>query len=281
MFRVAAVNGSKQQHSQGEQMREVEPQVFLTHATSTRDDFFEYLEAIGSPDWKISGGQGDTLVEAAGRVCYRSWQPWNKNKPDCSNPNVEKVREGNKDYLANILKQGHGSVLEHINATMIFHNVSRIFTHELVRHRAGCSYSQESMRYVRLTESKMWIPPSVRANPPLLEMVLDAMSNAEEWMARAVEASGLSEEKSFAIKKAVTSALRRCSLGGAATTIMITANARAWRHILAMRGSPAAEEEMQAIMPKAAELLKEEWPNALQDMSFDENGFVVFEHPKV
>ena len=84
------------------------------------------------------------------------------------NANVSKVREDSAEYLRNILKSGHGSVLEHANFTFLFHNVSRVFTHELVRHRAGAAYSQESMRFVRLTDIPFWFPDWAKADKELM-----------------------------------------------------------------------------------------------------------------
>src|SRR5690348_17966668 len=53
------------------------------------------------------------------------------------NPNVKKVRADQRAYLENILAQQHGSVLEHAQFTFVFHNVTRVLTHELARHRPG------------------------------------------------------------------------------------------------------------------------------------------------
>jgi len=75
------------------------------------------------------------------------------------NANVTKVRADQRDYLRNILKSAHGSVLEHANYSFALRNVSRVATHEIVRHRAGAAYSQESLRYVRLVDVGFRVPP--------------------------------------------------------------------------------------------------------------------------
>jgi len=119
------------------------PKVYLIAKTSLcGNGLSEYLSDIGNPNWspdkKVS--DGENLIEAAGRMCYRSWQKYDPNKPEATNPNVTKVREGNKSYIGNVLKSGHGSILEHVSLTVIMRNVSRIVTHEMVRHRAGMAY---------------------------------------------------------------------------------------------------------------------------------------------
>src|SRR5215208_4545667 len=66
-----------------------------------------------------------------------------------------------RDYLVNILKQGHGSVLEHANYSLLLEGISRSLTHELVRHRAGFAYSQLSQRYVDESEANFVMPPAI------------------------------------------------------------------------------------------------------------------------
>lgn len=66
---------------------------------------------------------GQQLIELGGRACYSAW--------DKRNPNTD----SNVAYLANIIRQGHYSVLEHANVGFFITGVSRTLTHELVRHR--------------------------------------------------------------------------------------------------------------------------------------------------
>ena len=78
--------------------------------------------------WIGESTDGERLAEFAGRLCYMSQH----------NP----ARRETREYLENIKKQGHGSVLEHANYSLLIEGVSRSLTHELVRHRAGFAYSQ-------------------------------------------------------------------------------------------------------------------------------------------
>jgi thymidylate synthase (FAD) len=254
-------------------MRQVSPRVFLVFGTSPRPGLMEYMKTIGCPEWledrQTEGvNNGDLAVEVGGRLCYRSWIPWDPKRPDCSNPNVEGVTDGNAPYIANILKQGHGSVFEHPNVSMIFHNISRVFTHELVRHRAGMGYSQESLRFVRLHDLKFWIPGSAE-RAGIADFMVACVSQMEEWQIKLAEMLSMDKLTKFSEKKHLTSLMRRLAPLGLATTIMATGNARAWRHILNMRASAAAEEEMQLVMPQVASLLVEEWPHILQDLEMD------------
>ena len=137
-------------------MKAVTPEVYLIAETAIHHDGLQsYLGSIGAQDWKTdSTTDAEHLIEFAGRLCYRSFKPG-------LNANVTKVREGNAEYLANIIKQKHGSVFEHASVSFVFANVSRVFTHELVRHRVGVGISQESMRYVRVENIPFWYPSAL------------------------------------------------------------------------------------------------------------------------
>lgn len=116
-------------------MRRVTPKVFLVGETAINENGMQdYLAHIGAPEWKSDApSASEKLMEFMGRLCYRSWRPG-------MNANVSKVREGNAGYLGNIVNVKHGSVLEHPVTNWVFADVSRVFTHELVRHRAGAAY---------------------------------------------------------------------------------------------------------------------------------------------
>ncbi len=267
-------------------MKEIrQPKVYLVAKTQlVRQGLEEYLKDIGSPDWEPDPdvSDGENLAEAAGRMCYRSWQPYDPEKPEATNPNVTKVRTGNRGYLANVLKSGHGSLLEHINMTFICRNVSRVFTHELVRHRAGMAYSQESLRYVRLDDLQFWLPEAARNNPEArekFESVIDFLENTQKELGRIF---GIEDSSDFTEKKHLTSMFRRLAPIGLGTSIMVTGNLRAWRHIISMRTSPAAEEEIRIVAGRIAEICSREYPNIFQDMEYDEqSGAWQFNHTKV
>jgi thymidylate synthase (FAD) len=262
-----------------------QPKVYLVAKTQlVQEGLYAYLNDIGNPDWEPEPGvsDGENLVEAAGRMCYRSWQPYDPEKPEATNPNVSQVRRGNERYLANVLKSGHGSILEHVNMTFICRHVSRVFTHELVRHRAGMAYSQESLRYVRLDDLSFWMPEAARNNPAAkekYESVIDFLENTQKELA---DIFGIRDSSDFTEKKHLTSMFRRLAPIGLGTSIMVTGNLRAWRHIIAMRTSPAAEEEIRIVAGQIADICKREYPNIFQDMEFDPaSGTWRFDHSKV
>lgn len=219
-------------------------------------------------DWLANvttDSDGDALVEFGGRLCYRSWSPG-------ANPNVTKVRESSDEYLGNILKSGHGSVTEHANYSFVFDDVSRVFTHEMVRHRAGVAVSQESMRFVRLTDIPFWFPEWARKDKALMAqsvILLGQMEAHQEWMTRHFNLDN--PDVPFSEKKHKTSFMRRFAPDGVATGMLCTINVRSLRHIVYMRTALGAEEEIRLVMDDVARLGLEATPLLMQDYSPNEN----------
>jgi thymidylate synthase (FAD) len=260
-------------------MRETHPSVFLISRPSIDVEGVRgYLESVGGSSWAErrlrNGDQSDAqlLVEFCGRVCYRSWEPG-------LNRNVTRIREDQHEYLGNLLSSLHGSVLEHANYTFAFRNVSRVFTHELVRHRAGSAFSQESLRYVRLTDIGFRVPTALE---PIRDQVLNLVEQLEEFQVTAAEALRLDGEGvPFSVKKEVTSALRRLAPIGLSTDIIWTANVRTLRHVIEMRTAPGAEEELRLVFDEVARLMQAEAPSLFQDFRRGDDGSWVAKYRKV
>ena len=155
-------------------MHGVEPQVFLIGETRLVPEGLQaYLEHVGAPGWSTDASTDvEGLAEFMGRLCYRSFEPG-------LNPNVTRVRPNNAAHLKNIIATGHGSVLEHSVLNFAISGVSRVFTHELVRHRAGTAVSQESLRFVRLDDLGMWAPTAVREDEHIMEVFVDTFQKLE------------------------------------------------------------------------------------------------------
>src|SRR5206468_3323804 len=160
-------------------------------------------------------------------------------------------------------KQGHGSVLEHANYSILLEGVSRSLTHELVRHRAGFAYSQLSQRYVDESEANFVVPPAV--------IGIDALESA--WRSQVEEAqstyvglvSQLMERYGWVAdrvhrRKMAREAARSVLPNATETKIVVTANARAWRTMLELRSSEGAEAEIRRMAIAVLRLLQAEAP---------------------
>ncbi len=261
-------------------MHETTPQVFLIARPSIDvEGMRAYLEDVGGESWldlrlgeREGASAGELLLEFGGRACYRSWEPG-------LNPNVSRIRTDRREYFANILRSGHGSVLEHANYSFALRNVSRVLTHELVRHRAGSAFSQESLRYVRLTDIGFRVPDALE---PVREQVLQIVERLEEFQVSAAKELGIDEDGvPFHIKKEVTSALRRLAPIGLSTDIVWTANARTLRHVIEMRTAEGAEEELRSVFDEVARIMQAEAEALFQDFVRQDDGSWVPEHRKV
>ena len=197
---------------------------------------------------------GERLAEFAGRVCYMSQH----------NPAKRSTRE----YLDNIKKQGHGSVLEHANYTLLLEGVSRSLTHELVRHRAGFSYSQLSQRYVDESEANFVMPPAVIGDPSLEQTWRTQVEQAQAayvgMVEQLMERYGWVADKVHR-RKMAREAARAVLPNATETKIVVTGNARAWRTMLELRSSEAAELEIRRLAVAVLRLLAAEAPSFFSD----------------
>ena len=219
---------------------------------------------------------GIVLVRRKGLVhfsgnCYRSWE-------EGLNPNVTRIRKDQEQYFLNLLNSGHGSVLEHANYSFILHNCSRVATHEIVRHRAGSAFSQESLRFVRLDEIPFRIPEVME---PLRDRIISIVETLEDFQIAAAEHFDLDAEGlPFHVKKEVTSAMRRLAPEGVSTVLFWTANVRTLRHVIQMRTHPSAEEELRTIFNRVGEIMLEEAPLLFGDFVVEDGAWTT-EYRKV
>ncbi len=130
----------------------------------------EFLEpAHLRVQWQGDASSGERLAEFAGRICYMSQH----------NP----AHRSTAEYLENIKKQGHGSVLEHAVYVLLIEGISRSCSHELVRHRAGFGYSQLSQRYVDESHAAFVMAREAARSvlPNATEVKIVVSGNARAW----------------------------------------------------------------------------------------------------
>jgi len=204
--------------------------------------------------WIGESTDGERLAEFAGRLCYMSQH----------NPAKRETRE----YLENIKKQGHGSVLEHANYSILIEGVSRSLTHELVRHRAGFAYSQLSQRYVDESEANFVIPPAIVGEEALAQpwraQIEQAQAAYVDLVAKLMERYGWVADKVHR-RKMSREAARAVLPNATETKIVVTANARAWRTMLELRSSEGAELEIRRMAVAVLRLLQREAPGFFSD----------------
>ena len=205
-------------------------------------------------NWIGESTDGERLAEFAGRLCYMSQH----------NPAKRETRE----YIENIKKQGHGSVLEHANYSVLMEGVSRSLTHELVRHRAGFAYSQLSQRYVDESQASFVVPPAILGDEALEQAWRTQVEAAQtlyvDLVGRLMERYGWVADKVHR-RKMAREAARAVLPNATETKIVVTGNARAWRTMLELRSSEGAELEIRRLAVALLRLFQREAPGFFSD----------------
>jgi thymidylate synthase (FAD) len=187
----------------------------------------------------------ERVIAAAARLCYseRSGEDLFENLSD------EEV----KKLVKNILNLGHYSVLEHVSFTFSISGISRVTTHQLVRHRVGCSYSQRSQRYIKEDNFDYIIPPSIQERPELLEKyneTMESLNNLYEEFAQVVP----KEDARYLLPQAIES------------KIMVTYSLRALLHFIKLRTCRRAQWEIQTLAWKMLKEAKQVAPLLLENV---------------
>lgn len=210
-------------------------------------------------NWIGESTDGERLSEFAGRLCYMSQR----------NPASRSTR----DYIENIKRQGHGSVLEHATYSLLLEGVSRSLTHELVRHRAGFAYSQLSQRYVDESEANFVVPPAIIGDERLETAWREQIESAQRTYVLLVEE--LMKRYAWVADKVHRRKMAREGARGVLpnsteTKIVVTANARAWRTMLELRSSEGAELEIRRAAVAVLRVLSAEAPALFSDFELYE-----------
>ncbi len=200
--------------------------------------FPEYLDdPTGLPD-------GAQLCKVAGQTCYMSF----------GRNHTLNAQAGR--YFDNLKSSGHGSVLEHANFSLLLYGISRSVTHELVRHRAGFSFSQASQRYVSGRVLRFVERPEYAQNEQLHALFLQRIERAASEYAdltnrlAELQQAGstiLSAEARTDLLKKVRQAARSVLPNETEAPIVVTGNARSWRHVIEMRADAHAEVEIREL----------------------------------
>ena len=240
------------------------PTVYLVASQVINEDelgrFLGDENSTFTPDTKVAG---EVLAETAGRICYMSYG---------------KGRKTNREYLEHIISSHHGSVLEHVVWSFVITGISRSLTHELIRHRAGFGFSQLSQRYVDESAARYVCPPLYKDCPELLakwesmvekmhKMYCELSDDTTKYVDTLHPELPATDRRKLARQSA-------CSVlpNATETKMVVTANARAWRHFVEMRGNVHADTEIRILAVEIAKVLKNEAPNIFQDIEIVKEG---------
>jgi len=164
----------------------------------------------------------DLLCADIACICYQS---------------KKETEEEKLSLLRNIIKKGHESVIEHASFTFLIEKISRVASHQLVRHRIA-SYTQQSLRYTKATDYTL--PESLKDDFQTKFYVNSLFSFYQSLIEKGVK----KEDARYVLPNAVTSDL------------VVTMNARELRHFFILRLDKRAQEEIRQVTQKMLEEVK-------------------------
>lgn len=236
----------------------VAPKVYLVGETRlVESGLMDFLKDSGNLEFKkyIDDARADGLDDGAilmsmyAKLCYASLTLGH-------NANLTRVRSI-EDNIKSVFDTAHGSILEHVLFNFVIDKCSRVFTHELVRHRAGTAFSQTSGRYCRLDEIDLVFDPIL---DPVKEDVRQLLKYVEEMYEHMVHKIGLDTEPNFERKKLLTSALRRIAPNGQSNQMGFSLNLRTLRHTIMLRTARTSEWEIRNIFAQIYRSMKAKYP---------------------
>ncbi len=184
-------------------------------------------------------GDVDKLVAESGAISHA---------PHFKELNEERV----KNLIELLKKLGHESVFEHACFTFRVEGISRICTHQLVRHRLA-SYTQQSQRYVKLKNPKFIVPNEIMESE-FSEEYLELLERASELYRKMVEGGIRKEDARFVLPQ------------GVETKIVITMNARELRHFITLRCDKSAQWEIREMAKEMLRLAHDVAPILFDDL---------------
>lgn len=158
-----------------------------------------------------------------------------------------------RSVLTTIMRSGHFSTLEHASYTFAIDGVSRVLTHQLVRHRLA-SFNQQSQRYVKFDGGFPFVtPPTIAADDEALAVFNELMDQAASAYQRLLDAGIPAEDARFVLPNATE------------TKIVVTMNVRELLHFFELRCCNRAQWEIQELAVKMLELVRPTAPFIFMD----------------
>ena len=173
------------------------------------------------------------LIYTACRTCYSELDP-DEIFRRAVDGEVDPARQ--RRLIQGVIESGHGSTIEHVVFTFGITGVSRTLSHQLVRHRAGVAFDQQSQRYVRFKGASTMLPGSLaEADPALRRRYEGHVEDALELYGEMLDAGIPGEDARFVFPNATR------------TNLVMTANLRALIHMSGLRLCTMAQWEIRRL----------------------------------
>lgn len=181
------------------------------------------------------------VIYTGATTCYNAGSPIDKWFDVYNIPTDKKIK-----LIENCIKSGHDSVLEHAQFTFAIEGVSRACTHQLVRHRVGMSYSQQSQRYVEIKEDELFefnIPDSIKNDEELHNEFYALMQHIKNFYNKASNKGIKAEDCRSVLPNACC------------TNLTLTCNLRSLIHLCNERLCTRAQKEIRLLTKEMAQLV--------------------------
>ena len=173
------------------------------------------------------------IIYTACRTCYSEQLPdqiWDKAVSRTV------ADEKQQNLVRKVMESGHGSTIEHVVFTFAITGVSRTLSHQLVRHRAGVAFDQQSQRYVKFKGAATMLPHSIaEGDPALREKYEEQIDGALGLYGEMLQAGVPGEDARFVFPNA------------ARTNLVMTTNLRALIHMSGLRLCTMAQWEIRRL----------------------------------
>lgn len=190
----------------------------------------------------------DKLYSAC-RTCYAEGTPQEQYAKTQEELTGATGWEKKWKLIRHVLDSGHHSVLEHASFTFFISGVSRALSHQLVRHRIGVSYSQQSQRYCAFEDGFNYvIPPSISKDPELLAKFRELMTQINDTYQYFLEKEIPAEDARMVLPNACT------------TNLTVSLNLRALIHLCQERMCTNAQYEIRNMVKQMAKLITDKIP---------------------
>jgi thymidylate synthase (FAD) len=185
------------------------------------------------PDREVAEKYYLPLIYTACRTCYSELEPQDIFERATDGRVAEQKQQ---DLIRRVIESGHGSTIEHIVFTFAISGVTRTLSHQLVRHRAGVAFDQQSQRYLDYKKHSYMVPGTVSDAPPeLRDRFVSGMDDSLSFYGELLEAGVPGEDARFVMPNATR------------TNLIMTANLRSLIHMSGLRLCTMAQWEIRRL----------------------------------
>ncbi|MCF7887207.1 MAG: FAD-dependent thymidylate synthase [Candidatus Omnitrophica bacterium] len=191
------------------------------------------------------------VIYSAARQCYSKLSAY-QIYSDQERLTSEKL----KKFISHLVKRGHLSPLEHVSFTFSATGLSRVCTHQLVRHRVA-SYSQQSQRYVGMDDFEFVVPKAIKSNKEAEALFIESTDYLKN---KYKQIRKILEKNTKLDKEKINQDLRFLLPQGCQTKIVLTMNSRQLLHFFSERLCLRAQWEIRELATQMVVLVKKVLP---------------------